>query len=63
MAINPDSKLKKVEVNVLTRVVTMYSNNGEVLSVENNTADEFVRMCDFINTHQDLTEEMIEYVY
>jgi hypothetical protein len=63
MAINPKSKLKKVEVNVLTRVVTMYSNNGEVLSVENNTSDEFVNMCDFINTHEDLTEEMIEYIY
>lgn len=63
MSINPNSKLKKVQVNVLTRVVTMHSNNGEILSVENNTADEFVRMCDFINSHEDLTEEMIEYVY
>lgn len=41
----------------------MYSNNGEVLSVENNTADEFTNMCDFINSHEDLTEEMIEYIY
>jgi hypothetical protein len=58
-----NSKLTKVEVNVLTRVVTLYSNNGEIISVENNTSNEFVKMCDFINTHEDLTEEMIQYIY
>jgi hypothetical protein len=63
MSINPKSKLQKVEVNILSRVVTMYSDNGEVLSVENNTSDEFTRMCEFLNTHEDLTEDMIEYVY
>jgi hypothetical protein len=63
MITNPNSKLKKVEVNMLTRVVTMHSDNGEILSVENNTSDEFVKMCNFINSHEDLNEEMIEYVY
>lgn len=63
MSINPTSKLQKVEVNVLSRVVTMYSDNGEILSVENNTAEEFTRMCDFINSHKDLNESMIEYIY
>lgn len=63
MTINPKSKLQKVEVNILSRVVTMYSDNGEILSVENNTAEEFTNMCDFINSHEDLTEDMIEYVY
>jgi len=63
MSINPKSKLQKVEVNILSRVVTMYSDNGEVLSVENNTSDEFTRMCEFLNTHEDLTEDMIEYLY
>jgi hypothetical protein len=63
MSINPTSKLQKVEVNVLSRVVTLYSDNGEVLSVENNTSDEFTKMCDFINSHKDLNEDMIEYIY
>jgi len=63
MLINPISKLRKVEVNILSRVITMYSDNGEVLSVENNTSEEFTNMCEFINSHEDLTEEMIEYVY
>jgi hypothetical protein len=63
MAINPKSKLQKVEINILSRVVTMYSDNGEILSVENNTSEEFTNMCEFINSHDDLEKDMIEYIY
>lgn len=61
MNVRPDSVLHKVKVNMLTRVVTLIGDDGETLDIENNTANEFTRMCNFIN--ESLTEEMIEYTY
>lgn len=61
MNIRPDSTLSKVKVNMLTRVVTLIGDDGEQMEIENNSANEFTRMCNFIN--ESLTEEMIEYTY
>ena len=46
---------------MLTRVVTLIGDDGEQVEIENNSANEFTKMCNFIN--ESLTEEMIEYTY
>ncbi len=61
MNVRPDSTLHKVKVNMLTRVVTLMGDDGESVDIENNTANEFTRICKLIN--DSLTEEMIEYTY
>lgn len=61
MEIHPDSTLHKVKVNMLTRVVTLIGYDGECIDIDNNTANEFIRMCNLIN--ESLSEEMIEYTY
>ena len=61
MNVRPESTLHKVKVNMLTRVVTLIGDDGESVDIENNTANEFIRMCNLIN--DSLTEEMIEYTY
>ena len=61
MDVRPDSTLQSVKVNMLTRVVTLIGHDGETVDVENNTANEFVQMCTFIN--ESLTDDMIEYTY
>jgi hypothetical protein len=61
MNVRPDSTLHRVEVNMLTRVVTLIGDDGESVDIENNTANEFMRMCNLIN--ESLTEDMIEYTY
>ena len=61
MEVRPDSTLQSVKVNMLTRVVTLIGDDGESVDVENNTANEFVQMCTFIN--ESLTDDMIEYTY
>jgi hypothetical protein len=61
MDVRPDSSLSKVKVNILTRVVTLVGCDGESLDVENNSAEEFTNMCNFIN--ESLSEDMIEYTY
>jgi hypothetical protein len=61
MEVRPDSTLQSVKVNMLTRVVTLIGHDGETVEVENNTANEFVQMCTFIN--ESLTDDMIEYTY
>lgn len=61
MEVRPESSLHKVKVNMLTRVVTLIGYDGESIDIENNTANEFTRMCNFIN--ESLTEDMIEYTY
>ncbi len=61
MEIREDSTLAKVKVNMLSRVVTLIGDDGEIIDVENNNSEEFINMCSFIN--ETLTEEMIEYTY
>ena len=61
MSIRSESTLHKVEVNMLSRVITLFGYDGEKLDIENNSADEFINMCKFIN--ESLTEDMIEYTY
>ena len=61
MDVRPDSTLQSVKVNMLTRVVTLIGDDGETVDVENNTANEFVQMCTFIN--ESLDDDMIEYTY
>lgn len=61
MEVRPDSTLHSVKINMLTRVVTLIGHDGETVEVENNTANEFVQMCTFIN--ESLTDDMIEYTY
>jgi len=61
MNIRPDSTLSKVKVNMLTRVVTLIGDDGEKMEIENNSANEFTKMCNFIN--ESLAEDMIEYTY
>ena len=61
MNIRPDSTLNKVKVNMLTRVVTLIGDDGEEMEIENNSANEFTKMCNFIN--ESLNEDMIEYTY
>jgi len=61
MNVRPESVLHKVKVNVLTRVVTLIGDDGEEVDIQNNSANEFTRMCNFIN--ESLTEDMIEYTY
>lgn len=61
MNIRSDSTLHKVKVNMLSRVVTLIGDDGETVDIENNTANEFIRMCNLIN--ESLDENMIEYTY
>ena len=61
MNIRSDSTLHKVKVNMLSRVVTLIGDDGESVDIENNTANEFIRMCNLIN--ESLDENMIEYTY
>ena len=49
MNVRPESVLHKVKVNVLTRVVTLIGDDGEEVDIQNNSANEFTRMCNFIN--------------
>ena len=46
---------------MLSRVVTLIGDDGELIDVENNNSEEFINMCSFIN--ETLSEEMIEYTY
>ena len=61
MNVRPDSTLHSVKVNMLTRVVTLIGHDGESVDVENNSANEFTKMCTFIN--ESLSDDMIEYTY
>ena len=61
MGIREDSTLARVKVNMLSRVVTLIGDDGEIIDVENNNSEEFINMCSFIN--ETLSEEMIEYTY
>ena len=61
MEIREDSTLARVKVNMLSRVVTLICDDGEIIDVENNNSEEFINMCSFIN--ETLSEEMIEYTY
>lgn len=61
MNVRSDSSLAKVKVNILSRVVTLVGCDGESLDVENNSAEQFTNMCNFIN--ESLSEDMIEYTY
>ena len=61
MEIREDSTLARVKVNMLSRVVTLIGDDGELIDVENNNSEEFINMCSFIN--ETLSEEMIEYTY
>ena len=61
MEIREDSTLARVKVNMLSRVVTLIGDDGEIIDVENNYSEEFINMCSFIN--ETLSEEMIEYTY
>ena len=61
MEIREDSTIARVKVNMLSRVVTLIGDDGEIIDVENNNSEEFINMCTFIN--ETLTEEMIEYTY
>ena len=61
MEIREDSTLARVKVNMLSSVVTLIGDDGEIIDVENNNSEEFINMCSFIN--ETLSEEMIEYTY
>ena len=61
MEIREDSTLARVKVNMMSRVVTLIGDDGEIIDVENNNSEEFINMCSFIN--ETLSEEMIEYTY
>jgi len=61
MEIRSDSTLNRVKVNMLSRVVTLIGDDGEELDVQNNTSEEFINMCTFIN--ESLEDDMIEYTY
>ena len=61
MEIREDSTLARVKVNMLSRVVTLIGDDGEIIDVENNNSEEFINMCSFIN--ETLTEDMIDYTY
>ena len=61
MEIREDSTLARVKVNMLSRVVTLIGDDGEIIDVENNNSEEFINMCSFIN--ETFSEEMIEYTY
>ena len=61
MEIREDSNLARVKVNMLSRVVTLIGDDGEIIDVENNNSEQFINMCSFIN--ETLSEEMIEYTY
>ena len=49
MEIREDSTLARVKVNMLSRVVTLIGDDGELIDVENNNSEEFINMCSFIN--------------
>ena len=49
MEIREDSTLARVKVNMLSRVVTLIGDDGEIIDVENNNSEEFINMCSFIN--------------
>ena len=61
MNIRSDSTVHKVKVNMRSRGVTLIGDDGESVDIENNTANEFIRMCNLIN--ESLDENMIEYTY
>ena len=50
MEVRPDSSLQSVKVNMLTRVVTLIGHDGEMMDVENNTADEISKKQNIIFT-------------
>ena len=59
--IRPESMLHSVKVNMLSRVVTLLGEDGEEITIENNSAEEFTNMCNFIN--ESLPDDRIEYTY
>tara|TARA_S200002703_G_scaffold129661_1_gene116789 strand:+ start:211 stop:396 length:186 start_codon:yes stop_codon:yes gene_type:complete len=61
MEVRPDSMLYGVKINMLSRVVTLIGEDGEEVDIENNSAEEFTNMCNFIN--ETLCESKIEYTY
>lgn len=46
---------------MLSRVVTLLGEDGEEITIENNSAKEFISMCNFIN--ESLPDDRIEYTY
>lgn len=68
MPIQDDSNLSKVSINMLSRTINLYGDDGEHLQINESDGDDFTAMCKFVN--ETLTEEVqkvfmvdVEYVY
>lgn len=61
MNIRDTSTLHHVEVNILSKTITLCGHDGESLVITENASNEFTRMCAFIN--KTLPDDMIEYIY
>ena len=68
MQIRDDSNLSKVSINMLSRTINLYGDDGEHLQINESDGDDFTSMCKFVN--ETLTEEVqkdfmvdVEYVY
>lgn len=61
MNITDYSTLNRVEIDMLSRTIHLHGDDGEYLKVEEKDANDFTRMCTFVNAT--LPDEMIEYKF
>ena len=61
MQITDYSTLNRVEIDMLSRTIHLHGDDGEYIKVEESDAEDFTKMCTFVN--QTLPTEMIEYRY
>lgn len=59
MNIRDNSTLNRVEVDMTSRTIHLHGDDGEYLKIEEDNAEDFTKMCSFINLS--LTEDMIKY--
>jgi hypothetical protein len=68
MNIREDSNLSKVSINMLSRKIDLYGDDGEHVQIAESNGDDFTSMCKFVN--ETLTKEVqevfkvnVEYVF
>lgn len=58
-----DCLLTGVKVDILSRKITLYGDDGEKMELAESNSDDFTRMCNFINETLVNQQDIIEYVF
>jgi hypothetical protein len=62
------SALSRVTINILSKTIHLYSDDGKCVKIQETKSNDFISMCKFIN--ENLTEEVrtdfkvdLKYIY